>query len=455
VSHAEHFLERLDRVPRSLSDFALELYRDPERVRWIVHYAHLPEAEERVALALAADADGPYLVVTRHGDFVTALSPEMRPKNLTILSRAQVDAFSKRVLEVRARFELAKDVVPAGKPPEDVLRLLQTRAWSLSREEFSAMAAWVPILGAQFLRDVYESAAPLLTLRNTYMTARNNAARSDRRRVQAMEVLWNATHATGARYALATTDDLAFAEPWAKAWTTSYGPTYLATAERVHSVAMRGAWAAARMGKAFFPVYKGILTEPGDQFYRFDAALAMTAIGLRHARLRDDARRAVEAIVESADDASRPWMRGTAEASERAFDDPDGATAEVAAEGAKTLVALGSRLPDGSPHKFARTEDVPQELALLVAANRGHESFHTSAMLSLPWVAKRVTALELYYPEEMERALRGEWSIEEVEDVYRRHRGKPVPVTREGANVGRNDPCGCGSGRKYKKCCGR
>jgi len=29
------------------------------------------------------------------------------------------------------------------------------------------------------------------------------------------------------------------------------------------------------------------------------------------------------------------------------------------------------------------------------------------------------------------------------------------PVRREAAKVGRNDPCSCGSGKKYKKCCGR
>lgn len=29
----------------------------------------------------------------------------------------------------------------------------------------------------------------------------------------------------------------------------------------------------------------------------------------------------------------------------------------------------------------------------------------------------------------------------------------PEPVRREGPKVGRNDPCPCGSGRKFKKCC--
>ncbi|MBO4304169.1 MAG: YchJ family protein [Lentisphaeria bacterium] len=30
-----------------------------------------------------------------------------------------------------------------------------------------------------------------------------------------------------------------------------------------------------------------------------------------------------------------------------------------------------------------------------------------------------------------------------------------APYVRESAKVGRNDPCPCGSGKKYKKCCGR
>jgi preprotein translocase subunit SecA len=31
---------------------------------------------------------------------------------------------------------------------------------------------------------------------------------------------------------------------------------------------------------------------------------------------------------------------------------------------------------------------------------------------------------------------------------------KETPVRHEGPRVGRNDPCPCGSGKKYKKCCG-
>lgn len=34
------------------------------------------------------------------------------------------------------------------------------------------------------------------------------------------------------------------------------------------------------------------------------------------------------------------------------------------------------------------------------------------------------------------------------------HHPVQAPVRREGAKVGRNDPCACGSGKKFKKCCG-
>ena len=37
---------------------------------------------------------------------------------------------------------------------------------------------------------------------------------------------------------------------------------------------------------------------------------------------------------------------------------------------------------------------------------------------------------------------------------HHHHGPKPAPVRRENAKLGRNDPCSCGSGKKFKKCCG-
>lgn len=43
----------------------------------------------------------------------------------------------------------------------------------------------------------------------------------------------------------------------------------------------------------------------------------------------------------------------------------------------------------------------------------------------------------------------GEWKFIDGKLV------KPEPFVRETPKVGRNDPCPCGSGKKYKKCCGK
>jgi hypothetical protein len=213
---------------------------------------------------------------------------------------------------------------------------------------------------------------------------------------------------------------------------------------------MRGAWAAARMGRAFVPAYKRILSTPGVVMARYDAAIAMTAIGIRHARYRDDARRFVAALAETPDPPEGEFVHTLVAASHRALDDPEAATRNAADYGAVLLVAQADVLPDGSPYKYAR------DLALLVAANGMHDSLSAVAFDSLPWVAGRASAEELYYPQDMARALRIPWTPDLIEQVYVRHRGAGrEPVVRQAPRVGRNDPCTCGSGKKFKRCCGK
>lgn len=42
---------------------------------------------------------------------------------------------------------------------------------------------------------------------------------------------------------------------------------------------------------------------------------------------------------------------------------------------------------------------------------------------------------------------------EELAKLYKEQK-KSTTIVNEGPKVGRNDPCPCGSGKKYKKCCG-
>ncbi|MCL4219413.1 MAG: SEC-C domain-containing protein, partial [Candidatus Hydrogenedentes bacterium] len=44
---------------------------------------------------------------------------------------------------------------------------------------------------------------------------------------------------------------------------------------------------------------------------------------------------------------------------------------------------------------------------------------------------------------------------EEEGGVATEARPKPAPIRNLGPQTGPNDPCTCGSGKKYKKCCGK
>jgi preprotein translocase subunit SecA len=59
-------------------------------------------------------------------------------------------------------------------------------------------------------------------------------------------------------------------------------------------------------------------------------------------------------------------------------------------------------------------------------------------------------------------------SVDEIEEAFQRKKKRELDqarmagsgdmqvtqIVRSGEKVGRNDPCPCGSGKKYKKCCG-
>jgi len=81
-----------------------------------------------------------------------------------------------------------------------------------------------------------------------------------------------------------------------------------------------------------------------------------------------------------------------------------------------------------------------------------------------------VSMLQSYEDETLSLLLRvrpmREKTVEELEEERKKQQeinlilshgedqGKPSTVKRAKDKVGRNDPCPCGSGKKYKKCCG-
>src|SRR6476646_4114282 len=92
VEHAHHFLSRLDRVSLGHVELALSLYNDAPLVRYVLSSASLPEGAARVAISLDDPREGPFIVVTRDGHFVTCLGAGMRPGELPVIARSHLDA---------------------------------------------------------------------------------------------------------------------------------------------------------------------------------------------------------------------------------------------------------------------------------------------------------------------------------------------------------------------------
>ncbi len=72
------------------------------------------------------------------------------------------------------------------------------------------------------------------------------------------------------------------------------------------------------------------------------------------------------------------------------------------------------------------------------------------------WRAQRERAKEraFDYWENPSREDDGSW-VDGALDELGGGSGGAIPLRREAPKVGRNDPCPCGSGKKYKKCCGK
>ena len=146
VPHAHHFLERLDRVSRTQTEFALELYRDHEAVAYVLDRVNLPGEATRVALAIDDAREGPFVIVTRDGRFVTCLGAGMH-HDLPVVPRSQLDALLAKVAEKRTRKEIAQRELRPDEEEGDLFQRVISRGSRFAREDFVALSAFEPMLG--------------------------------------------------------------------------------------------------------------------------------------------------------------------------------------------------------------------------------------------------------------------------------------------------------------------
>jgi hypothetical protein len=458
VQHAEHFLSRLDRLPRSEVDLALELYRDPELLRTVLDAAALPEQVERVAISIDHAVEGPFLVVTRGGHFVTCLGRGMRAGNLSVVTRAELDAISRKVTRLREKMALAQHL-GGERGHARLLRRLLVSSDSVSREEFLAVAAWEPLLGPAFL-DLYLAMGRELSLQGPVLRSRKVRRGQDE---EVLRTYWELLHAAGhmALLGATTADRESYASLTDQYKGSRAAFSYPLTGTGVVSFILKGAWAAARLGKLMLPDYKRALVEDVSFYELLDTLFALLAIGTRAKNTRAEIVKALHAAPATAHTPQAKRMR---EVMGREVQLSCEVTAQFLEVSPEELEAMVRRIgesyfePDAESADDAIREELVRTLPLMSWADGITDGKKLLMSLSLVAATARGAPEQFYLPAELAKVLHQPWTPDntwlvlapllKTEAAGRKPGAGAAPISRQG-------PCPCGSGRKYKRCCGK
>jgi hypothetical protein len=228
---------------------------------------------------------------------------------------------------------------------------------------------------------------------------------------------------------------------------------------------IRAAWIAARLGKPVLPTYKARFAKPLEPIDLREAGWGLLCMGLRHASLRGEVFKALQ---------SPPRQQGTREAwveqsyalfaqvAEQVQSKEDELREEALALGRAFVVVRTDHLPESSPYRFARRDEVPEDLVMPGLFDGWYDAQNGERggdmMLIAVCAAARARAEDFYFPATVLHAMGPpdlEQSGESLVEMRRTLLGTPKTVRHSERPPGRNDPCPCGSGKKYKKCHGR
>lgn len=457
MGHDHHFLSRLDRVSREHVELALSLYRDHDLLRYVLASVRLPEGAERVAVSLDHPKEGPFLVITREGRFVTCLGAGMATGALPIVTRGQLDGITAKATSFRARTEAREKLLgPDGETGELVARIMEAGS-ELSREEFVAIASLQPLLARFFLISLADVAIAAHDSRTALLRILRRTDRLKPHNRPLLESHWKQFWAAGHLTLLTTMDG--------RERLGDIGPsgepveaviTAATIRQGIGAMALKGAWGISKIGKNCLGFYKKLFVEGTSKEELIDALLSLYAIATRHTKLRAEVRKA--AARSHKDPSFEPLRMALYKTAEHCLEDTANAATYQRQAGAIMLAARTASLPKGSPYRFERPEDVPDALAMTFAANHTDNFLKdikqvTALFVMLPWMA-RAAPEDFYMPADFIKATRIPWRPQDTLDLIARDvelDKEPIPRP-EGPT--RSGPCPCGSGKKYKRCCG-
>jgi hypothetical protein len=468
MGHAHHFLSRLDRVSLPHVEIALELYNDVPLLRFILDTARVPERVARVALSLDHPEEGPFLVVTREGRFVTCLGAGMSAGDLPVITRGQLEGIAAKAGVLRSRMDAALRLAGPMGGVGKLLRRIHEAGDDLSREEIVAIAGLQPLYAFEFFQCLFAASSDVRAARQALLPHLRRSERLHPHFRPALRSYWNTLWSIGHFAILSSMDGWPSVERWpeqAQALVPTAPLSWMAVREGLGALALKGLWAAGRIGKPLLAGYKQRYRDANTPLSIADGGAGLAMIGLRHTKLYAEVVKALGAgPAVSADQPMGSFVHSLNGVLLKIVHPETCAPGDFAEMqrliGQKLWMKGTEHLPPGAPLRFARAEDVPEELALCYAANDPFEFLSQAPNVALlfsmlPWVA-RAAPEQLYLTREAIAARTVPWEPEFSLVHLRLHRDYFLnqPVRTRPTGPARKGPCPCGSGKKYKRCCG-
>ena len=460
TGHDVHFLSRInERVDYEQADLALRLYRDSALVASILA-DEAPGDAPRVAVALAAGPAAPHVIVERGGRFVTCLAAGMLLSDTPTVPHERLTIHLHRAA-LRAERDARVHEVTGG--DLSVVKRLMLRVRDagsrLTREEVAQLAIVAPLVEEVFCGCYIRNMLWLVTHAPAVLRMKRLSPSFEPR----LRLFWNHFYAAGHYLVLSATRGRESFATWEKphealAKIDVWGIWYLKNGTSLGQafVMLRTWWTLGRAGALAVPRLKQILASAPTITEWSLTAFALLAIARRHSKLRAELIRAVGPARLPKDMQSEEYP-------------------VLIARQLQWLMAVewGEDHEPPEVHERCRRDLAEEAVAVferglepgrragdhLSIARLAHLSINLwDPSCNLPSLASAVALIatarpeELYYPAaNIDEAPR---FTPEAAFALAKFSPDPLPPVRAAERPGRNDPCTCGSGKKWKRCCG-
>lgn len=473
MGHSFHFLQRLERADDVHIKRAMELYHRPRLVTSILHRLSLSDEHQRLGISLDPEDEGPFLVLSAEGEFITCLGRGMFTGSLYIVNFERYELLRQRSVEMLSNVEACVDM-------DDFVRTLTGGGLMLEQEAFCRLASLFPLMKDHFFKAYVTAhghlAEFLESMRGDKSSVKGRALR------RKMRWYWQ-LHMTLAHFGLlsALKGEEPYTEPLKSVKKSSSDPDDFSmfnifsplfyTGEL--ALMIRALWIVGRAGKSQWPVLKKMLRDETLYVYTWRFAFfSSLVLAVRHRSLRKEIEKFVlskkilsmdqfvllysDSDVE--DDAMEQWMTNIF----LIVKNPDfifESSSTFAKE--QSLFALNA-IPafEGDPI----LDEISPTESFAVLGGYSKNSLEEGTIWQLiavfiPWIA-RIEAHEFYLPKRIACRLQATQKDQIIlgTDLFRLHKKHSFEETTKRYKKrapGPNERCHCGSGNKYKKCCMR